>query len=90
TKLKMDSLLFLIKKHKSASLHVISEIFLLLQCAAAGRTGTKFQAGKSHTHPGHPIHPQQILKPRTTIFFVWPSSLSHKSLNPSAGAAQNN
>ncbi len=26
------------------------------------RTGTKFQAGKSHTHPGHPIHPQQILK----------------------------
>ncbi len=23
-----------------------------------GRTGTKFQAGKSHTHPGHPIHPQ--------------------------------
>ncbi len=27
-----------------------------------GWTGTKFQAGKSHTHPGHPIHPQQIVK----------------------------
>ncbi len=47
-----------------------------------GRTGTKFQAVKSHTHPGHHIHPQQILKPPTTIFFVWPSSSSsHKSLN---------
>ncbi len=34
-----------------------------------GRTGTKFQAGKSHTHPGHPIHPQQIMKPQTTLFF---------------------
>ncbi len=27
-----------------------------------GRTGTTFQAGKSHTHPGHPIHPTTILK----------------------------
>ncbi len=33
-----------------------------------GRTGTKFQAGKSHSPPGHPIHPQQILKPDNNIF----------------------
>ncbi len=33
-----------------------------------GRTGTKFQAGKSHTHSGRPIHPQQIFKPDNNIF----------------------
>lgn len=46
------------------------------------------QAGKSHIHPGHPIYPQQILEPRTTLFVVWPSH--RKGLNPKAGAMKNN
>ncbi len=33
---------------------------------AQGQIGTQFQTGRSHTHPGHPLHPQQILK-------TWPS-----------------
>ncbi len=32
-----------------------------------GRTGTRFQAGKSHTHPDHPIHPQQTTETWTTL-----------------------
>ncbi len=51
---------------------LLNESLKFIQNVAScqGRTGTKFQAGKSHSHPGHahPIHPQQILKPDNNIF----------------------
>ncbi len=41
-------------------------------------------SGREISHASRPSHtPTTNLKPRTTIFFVWPSSSSsHKSLNP--------
>ncbi len=54
---KLSSILHLAKKTeiKVWELH-------LGKYTRQGRTGTKYQAGKSHNHPGHPIHPKQILK----------------------------
>ncbi len=43
-----------------------------------GKTGTEFQAWKSHTHPGHPIHPQQILKPLITLFNFFCMAITFK------------
>ncbi len=53
------------------------------------QTGTKFQAGKSHTHPGHPIHPQQILKHgQTLLAYLYDHHIKRsKSL---VGAVENN
>ena len=40
-----------------------------------GRTGTPLQAGNLTLI--QPIHPEQLLKPQTTLLFVWPS---HKNV----------
>ncbi len=42
----------------------VSDSWLNNHHVEQGRTGTTFQERKSHTHPGHPILPQQIVKPR--------------------------
>lgn len=66
--------------------HNIAHPVTLVVNEMQGQTGITFQAGKSHTHPGHPIHPQIILIPRTTLLFVWALPLpSHKKRFKSFG-----
>ncbi len=36
-----------------------------------GRTGTRFQAGKSHTHPGHPINPTHYETWTTLLAYLY-------------------
>jgi len=44
-----------------------------------GGMGQNFRQGNLTFIPGHPIHPQQILKPQTTLFI--PSPPHKKGLN---------
>ncbi len=57
---------------------------LLSVVGVHGRTGTKFQAEKSHTHPGHSIHPTHSETWTTLLAYLYDHQ---KSL---VGAMENN
>ncbi len=53
----------------SEKLNIYLDIYTHPAGRGQGWTGTKFQVGKSYSHPGHPTHLQQILKCRQPSFF---------------------
>ncbi len=58
------------EKHDESSLVIADSIVWNVKIETPdtrGRTGTTFQAGKSHTHPGHPIHPTTNSETWTTL-----------------------
>lgn len=72
------SLFFSMHIQPRQCLMYVQAIYFLMSNNTVGYS--QGQAGKSHIHQGHPLYPQQIMEPRTTLFVVWASHKHFKSL----------